>query len=245
MKDHTRCVIYTRFSPRPDAAECDSCDKQQERCMAYAENKHYYIEGMYRDENVSGGKLFRPGLQRAIEALKPDWILIVDRSDRLARDIAVGLAIRTQIRDLSCTIEYVDGTPSGDNPEDTLFQNIMSSFATYERDRTRFATKRAMGKKRKACERVGQISIGWYLDPNDPKGKKLIKHKEEWLAIKIICILRAKNDRFSAITGYLNDFHPRFDCAWNIKTVRRLWKKHRFWACPVTGDPELEPAYPI
>lgn len=238
-----QCVIYTRFSPRPDAAECDSCDKQQERCMVYADNKHYNIEGMYRDENVSGGKLFRPGLQRAIEALKPDWILIVDRSDRLARDIAVGLAIRTQIRDLSCTIEYVDGTPSGDNPEDTLFQNIMSSFATYERDRTRFATKRAMGKKRKACERVGQLPVGWMLDPYDLAQKRLIKYPEEWECIRIICSLY-NTLTISQTTDHMNRYHDHVR-KWKPKTVRRLLKKHRYWACPKTGDPELEPAYPI
>lgn len=239
-----QCVIYTRFSPRPDAAECDSCDKQEERCLNYVANKNYHWQLSCRDENVSGGRLFRPGLQEAIGALKSGWILIVDRSDRLARDIAVGLAIRTQIKDLGCTIEYVDGTPSGDNPEDTLFQNIMSSFATYERDRTRFATKRAMRKKKEACERVGQIPIGWKLDPNDSEGKRLIKHEDEWEAIKMMCKWSIEGHRISMIVVLLTKYHPT-NRSWQEKTIRRLIKKHRYWACPCHGDRNLEPDHPI
>lgn len=240
------CVIYTRFSPRPDAAECDSCDKQEERCLNYAANKNYHWQLSCCDENVSGGRLFRPGLQEAIGALKSGWILIVDRSDRLARDIAVGLAIRTQIKDLGCTIEYVDGTPSGDNPEDTLFQNIMSSFATYERDRTRFATKRAMRKKKEACERVGQIPIGWKLNPDDLNKKKLIIDEQERLCIEMMCRWRAEGIIIGAIQRDLNVHYGL--CrghSWSAKTIRRLIKKHRFWACPKTGDFSLEPDHPI
>ena len=106
----THCVIYTRFSPRPDAEECDSCDKQEDRCIAYATRKDYSIASMFRDSNVSGGKLIRPGLQAAIEMLEPDWVLVVDRSDRLSRDIAVGLAIRKQVKAGEGRIEYADGT---------------------------------------------------------------------------------------------------------------------------------------
>lgn len=240
----TNCVLYARFSPRPDAAECDSILQQESRCAAYAVAKTYHINGAYRDENVSGGILVRPGLQKALAALKSGYVLVVDRSDRLSRSIAVGLAIREQIKEQGCTIEYVDGTPSGDSPEDTLFQNIMDSFATFERDRICFNTKRAMGKKKENCERVGQIPIGWRLDAGDIEGKRLVKHQEEWEDIKSICQKRSAGYSFKKIREDL-DMYGQAKRVWREKTMRRLWKKHRFWACPAKGDPFLEPTHPI
>ncbi len=57
-----KAVIYTRYSPRPNAQECASCEKQEKRCEDYAKSQKYDIWGYYRDESVSGGDLDRPGL---------------------------------------------------------------------------------------------------------------------------------------------------------------------------------------
>ena len=95
-----QAIIYTRFSPRPNAAECDSCEKQMERCGQFCNNRELGSDGegihVFSDEAVSGGELNRPGLQAAIEALEPGMVRVVDSSDRLARDMLGNLTIRQQ-----------------------------------------------------------------------------------------------------------------------------------------------------
>ena len=59
----TQAVIYARFSPRPDAQECDSVAKQRERCRAYCQAHGYDVIAEKHDEDMSGGRADnRPGL---------------------------------------------------------------------------------------------------------------------------------------------------------------------------------------
>ena len=243
---HKQCVIYSRFSPRPNADECDSCEKQEERCSAYAHKKNYLICGHFRDRNVSGGKLFRSGLQAAINFLKPGWVLLIDRTDRLARDMLVGYAIRKQVEEVGATIEYADGTPSGSSPEEKFLQGIMLLVASFERDRIVSRTQAGMDRKKKACERVGTIPVGWKLDPDDPEKKKLVQDCNEWRAIQKMCEWSADGSSIVEIHKLLHlGFGQCRGGSWSPKTIRRLIKKHRYWACPKTGDRNLQPSHPI
>ena len=86
----TVAMISTRFSPRPDAAGCDSCDKQEERCRASCASRGYYkVRTVHPDDEVSGGVLDRPGLAAALRDLADagqegeDAVLVVDTVDRL------------------------------------------------------------------------------------------------------------------------------------------------------------------
>ncbi len=238
-------IIYTRFSPRPNAAECDSCEKQVERCGQYCNNRKLHSDGegipIFSDEAVSGSVLNRPGLRAAIEALEPGMVLIVDSSDRLARDMLVNLTIRQQVADAGATIEFADGSPCDDTPEGKLFQNILAAFSAYERDRIRLRTKQGLARKRENGERTtSKIPIGWQLDPDDPK--RLVKHHRELNAIKRMCCLKSSGYSSKAIAGNLHG-----SCRgrpWSARTVRKMLKKHAYWACPVSGDLKLEPKHP-
>jgi DNA invertase Pin-like site-specific DNA recombinase len=56
-------VIYARFSPLPDAQECDSVARQRERCRAYCQAHGYDVIAEKHDEDMSGGRADnRPGL---------------------------------------------------------------------------------------------------------------------------------------------------------------------------------------
>ncbi len=234
-------IIYTRFSPRPNAAECDSCEKQEERCRKYSWDRGYSVSGWLSDEAISGGFLFRPGLQAAIKQLEPGFVLVVDSSDRLARDMLVNLTIRQQVADAGATIEFADGSPCEDTPEGKLFQNILAAFSAYERDRIRLRTKNGLARKRKNGERTtSKIPIGWKLDPDDPK--RLVKYYGEINAIRRMFDLKTQGWTSGEITERLHG-----NCRgkpWSARTVRKMLKKHAYWADPVTGDPELEPKHP-
>ncbi len=235
-------IIYTRFSPRPNAAECDSCEKQIERCEAHCKQRGYDYVVPYRDEGVSGGILQRPNLMAALARLKPGFVFVVDSSDRLARDMLVNLTIRQQVADAGATIEFADGSTCEDTPEGKLFQNILAAFSAYERDRIRLRTKQGLARKRENGERTtSKIPIGWQLDPDDPK--RLIKHHGEMNSIRRMCQLKAQFEYSSE--GIALRLHG--SCRgkpWSTRTVRKMLKKHAYWACPVIGDLSLEPKHP-
>ena len=241
-----QAVIYTRFSPRPNAKECDSCEKQGERCQAYCKQRGYAWGCIHTDKNKSGSNLDRPALARAIDLLRfgEADILVVDSSDRLARDMLVNLTIRQQVADAGATIEFADGSPCDTTPEGKLFQNMLAAFAAYERDRIRLRTKNGLEKKRKNGERTtGKIPIGWMLNPDDPK--RLVVCEQERGAIKLMCRLASQDHTSEWIRQALNEaIGPCRGKSWSSRTIRRLIKRHAFWADPLNGNPKLELDYP-
>lgn len=239
-----QAIIYTRFSPRPNARECDSCEKQEERCRAYCKRQGYESDAAWMaDEAVSGGLLNRPGLMEAINRLKPNNILVVDSSDRLARDMLVNLTIRHQVEQAGATIEFADGSPADTTPEGKLFQNVLAAFAAYERDRIRLRTKNGLEKKRKNGERTtGKIPIGWNEDPEDPK--RLVRCEQERRAIIQMCSLRYKMTSEQIALELTNSLGFCRGRPWSARTVRKLIKRHAHWADPIDGNPSLEPTHP-
>ncbi len=240
----TQAIIYTRFSPRPNADECKSNEKQLERCMAYRRQKGYVADGHYQDRKVSGSILQRPGLAAALCALKSGMILVVDSSDRLARDMLVNLTIRHEVEKAGATIEYADGSPTMTTPEGTFFQNMMAAVDTYERDRICLRTKKGLEKKRKNGERTtGEIPIGWKEDLEDPK--RLVVDRRERKVIIEICEMHANGYPSGHIADSLDILHE-MGCRgkpWSPRTIRKLIKRHKFWAGP-DGDLSLEPKHP-
>lgn len=239
-----QAVIYTRFSPRPNAKECDSCMKQAERCQAYCKQKGYESPYPYRDENVSGGILNRPGLLSAIARLRPGDILVVDSSDRLARDMLVNLTIRHQVEQADATIEFADGSPPDTTPEGRLFQNILAAFAAYERDRIRLRTKEGLTRKRKNGERTtGKIPIGWQKDPGNPK--RLIRCERERSAILWACTYKMTGFTSEKIAQRLSsEIGLCRGKPWSARTIRKIIRREAYWACPLHGDLSLEPIHP-
>ena len=203
-----QAILYSRFSPRPNAEDCESCEKQKERCRAFCESKGYQVDGYFDDKEVSGGDLDRPGLQKAINALQEGYVLIVDpSSDRLARDMLVNLIIRHEVDRQGATIEYADGSMVADTPEGELFQNILAAFAAYERARIRDRLRKWAAKKKAKGEWMGRPPIGWQLDPED--STQLIEHATERQAIARACDLKQDGYPSAEIANILSaEFWP-------------------------------------
>lgn len=234
-------IGLTRFSPRPKASECRSCEDQERRIRRYAEESGRSVRAIYHDPKASGGIFERSGLQAALNALKPGDVLLVDSSDRLARDMLVFLTIKQEVQTAGATIEYVDGPPPATTPEGELFENILACFAHYERARIRYRTKRGLDRRRRNGERAtGTIPIGWMKDPDDPK--RLVRCERERKAIIVACLNVGKPSRW--IAEYLTDYYGM--CRgrpWSPRTVRKIIQQHKCWA-GLQGDPALEPQHP-
>lgn len=243
----TSAIIYTRFSPRPNAKECDSCEKQQERCRIYCGQKGYEVRQCFHDENISGGDLNRPGLSFAIRCLLPGDILVVDSSNRLARDMLVNLTIRHQVEEAGATIEFADGTPPATTPEGWLFQNILAAFAAYERDRIKLNTKRGIARNRALGKKInGRIPTGMKEDPENPG--MLVKCDRERNAILQVCRWKSLHQSMTTHEMAITlDVQPGIwlyrGSPWSPRLIRKIIAKHSFWADPVDGEPEKEPEF--
>src|SRR5438046_8651834 len=86
-------VLYARFSPRPNAEECDSVEKQLERCRAYSLGHGYTVVAEHHDKDLSGARADnRPGLQNAISAAcKRKAVLVVYSLSPLGRCTRVAI----------------------------------------------------------------------------------------------------------------------------------------------------------
>ncbi len=223
----TIAIIYTRFSPRPNAAECDSCEKQENRCLDYCDSKKYKCWVLYRDENVSGGVYDRPGLREALDALSSGEVLVVDSADRLARDMLVSLTIRHEVEKAGATIEYANGSTCEDTPEGKLFENILAAFSAYERDRIRLRTKNGLAKKKASGVWLGKAPVGYCVNPET---KGLIEHEWEQKCIAAIKSMYAMNPSMSSpgiadiITRTYGLFRGK---PWAGRTVRRILAKKK------------------
>lgn len=88
-------IVYLRFSPRPDAAECESLANQLDRCQAYCAMTKLQIVEVIEDPEVSALKTplqNRPGGSRLFAMLKAGAAshVVAYRLDRLWRDVADG-----------------------------------------------------------------------------------------------------------------------------------------------------------
>ncbi len=241
-----RCgVIVTRFSDRPGAENCNSCEKQLERCREYCEKNDIIIAfgDIFQDKAVSGGKIKRPELEEAIGQIQPGWVMVIDRPDRLARDMLVALTISARVQAAGGTIEYADGSPSGSTPEEEFCANIFMALAQYERERIRKWSRDAARKKQLECKRVGRLAIGWMLDPEDDT--KVVRCRKERDAIVEACKYRHWCWSWSDIARKITEeFGPCRGKPWSARTIRRIVPRESYWACSETGDMSLEPTTP-
>lgn len=221
MNREPKAVIYTRFSPRPNADDCDSAEHQAHRCRVYCDKKDYHVVGEYSDKAVSGGILNRPELTKLLSLLPPGAVVVVDRNDRLARDLLINLTIQNEIKKLGGSVEFADGSPLQTNPEGRLFQNILAAFAQFEREKFSERTKNGMARKKAEGVWCGRPPIGWTklkgtdnLIPH-PAEQAILKKITEWsikYGIKSTEIARMCNDHFGLCRG-----RP-----WSARTIRKI-----------------------
>jgi DNA invertase Pin-like site-specific DNA recombinase len=174
----TKAIIYTRFSPRRNAEECESIETQMELCRDYCEHKNYEVAGEYEDKALSGAEEDRPGLWMAVAALKRGNVLVVYKLDRLARDMYLSEYVRRAVMKVGATIETVASGGNGTSPEQQLLRQILQAFAEYERKVIAARTKVAMLNHQKKGRRMSAIlPYGVMADPNN--SKLMIENEEE------------------------------------------------------------------
>lgn len=230
--EHSQAVIYTRFSPRPDADESSSCERQREACVRYCQTMGYEFDldtRYFEDREASGDDVTRPGLWAAIEATR-GGVLVVRWRHRLARDVYLSEVIRRAVAKEQGRIEAAEESNNGASPDDVFIQQILAAFAERERKVIALRTQYAMKKYQQAMRVMGsRMPYGYKVDPHTPG--MMIPDPDEQETLEVIMDLHKNGRTPSEIARdlFLIGRPPRAADSWTTKTVQRIIKRVEEW----------------
>lgn len=205
MTTRTRAIAYLRVSTDQQATEGVSLDAQRAKVQAFADLYDLELVAVEVDAGASASTLDRPGLNRALAALrakKADALLVV-KLDRLTRSV----------RDLG---ELLAGYFSNDRPWallsvsdqiDTrtaagrMVLHILTSVAQWEREAIGERTAAAMAHMASRGEYTGgQVPYGYRVADD---GTHLVEHAAEQEVVAAIRELRAGGLSLRAVVAEL------------------------------------------
>ena len=214
------CIIYTRFSPRPDAADSHSCEWQRAECEQFAYKKKWNIVATLDDPDRSGADCYREVLWSAIKRLKKGETLLVWKWDRLARDLMLSLQIERAVEKRGATVTAVEGDIPGNAPQAVAMRQIMMAIAELERKMISDRTRCAMLQHQRSGRRMSaKPPYGWRVDPSDPK--RLVEDVREQKVLDEIWRRHVAGESNNSIAHALAPATSRVG-HWSTGTVRRI-----------------------
>jgi DNA invertase Pin-like site-specific DNA recombinase len=177
---------------------------QEERCRALAQSRDFKVGEVLTDLDVSGGKMRRPQLDRAITRIEDGTSggIIVAKLDRFARTLVGGLQTLEQINDLDGVVIVADGEFDTSTATGELVLNMMLSLAQFELRRIRESWQ---GAKRHAVDRG--IHIAPRIPPGyrrDEKTRKLVPDGKHAKTMTLAFSEAANGATYARIAELLN-----------------------------------------
>lgn len=154
-------AIYARVSTdRQEQGQ--TIDSQLEALHRAAEEGGYEVldEYVFSDENFSGARLDRPGLERLRDLASEGAFeaVLVYSPDRLARQYAYQVVVVEELQKAGCEVIFVNHA-FGQSPEEQMLLQIQGVFAEYERALIKERTRRG----RLFAARQGRVN--WCVAP--------------------------------------------------------------------------------
>ena len=100
-------------------------------------------------EKISGSKITRPELDRLLDHLRPDDVIIVTKYDRLSRSLQDLLTIVEAIRSKGAGFRSLAEDIDTTTPAGRLVFHVFASIAQFERERIAERTKEGLAAARK------------------------------------------------------------------------------------------------
>ena len=214
------CVIYTRFSCRPNAGDCKSCEWQAAECEQYAHRRKWNVVATLNDPDRSGADCYRETLWAAIKRLKKGETLLVWKWDRLARDLLLSLQIERAVEKRGATVTAIEGDVPGNSPHAAFTRQIMMAVAELERKMISERTSAAMRAHQKAGRRMSaQVPYGYSVDPGNPHN--IIENPDEQKILEEIWRRHKKGESNNAIAHALDPAKSRKG-RWHTEVIRRI-----------------------
>jgi DNA invertase Pin-like site-specific DNA recombinase len=221
-----KIVGYLRVSTDQQVESGLGLEAQRVACENYAKKLGLKVAQFFTDEGLSGSLEIkeRPELNKAINSLKKEDILIVAKRDRLARDPRIIMNLEHEILGKGIRIISAAGEGTDNNdPASEYMRLIIDGAAKYERRIIGDRIKAALKVKKNRGERVGHIPFGYKLAENNVNLKlneveyDVLKHmkelKVEGLSFRDIAVVLNKK-------GLLN----REGAKWNHASLHRIMK---------------------
>lgn len=218
--DPRRALAYLRVSTDDQALGLEA---QRSAIERWAKLAGVDVVQWYTDDGVSGGAALedRPQLLAALTDLHMHraGVFVVARRDRLARDVAVSLAVEQLVLKRGAKIQAADGAGNGDSPEARLMRVMLDAFAEYERAVIRLRIVAAMRAKKARGERVGTVPYGSEVGPDG----RLRPSLSEGPVVTLIHELRLAGESHRAIVAELNKLRkPCRGKRWHLRSVQRI-----------------------
>lgn len=207
-----QAIIYARFSPRPNADECTSCDFQIEKCGLFCQARGFDVVGTYRDEGISGKNIRdRPAFQEAlVHVCRIKGVLVGYHLTRLSRGIMDAVHICETLQRHSADFAIVTQAFDTTTPSGRFMFYVMSAIGQLVREETVERTRAHLRRMHGLGLRTsGKIHYGYAVDIDEwmrrsEKGreqperivpiyseqvviKKILRWRNEGCTLKRIC----------------------------------------------------------
>lgn len=202
----------------------DTLKVQEEKIIAYCKFKDLQTPNIYIDSGVSGSIELkkRPQGKLLWDLLKQDDILIVNKLDRISRNVldfvgSINYFNKNKIG-FHCLEPNIDITSSFG-----LFMcHILSSVAELERNMTIDRVKATIKKRKDNNECVGSIPYGFSKN----ESKKLIENKIEQENIRRIKLYDKDGLNYKKVAEKMNELDiPNRNGKWYAQQIKRILKK--------------------
>lgn len=221
----TRAVGYVRVSTEKQAADGGSLAAQRERLEQYAALYRLELVEVIEDAGESGGKLNRPGLQRALAMLEDghaDALLVVkmDRLTRSLKDLSHLLEhyFATRFALLSVAEQFDTRSAGG-----RLVINVLGAVSQWEREAIGERTAAVMQHMKRQGEFTGGASApyGYMLDES---GTRVVPYEREQRVIGEARSLRGRGLSLRAVSRALTErgFAGRLRRTFSAEQVARM-----------------------
>ena len=213
-----KAIGYIRVSTERQAKEGVSLEAQRAKIEGWCIQNDCHLENVFIDAGISGFTMTRrPGVNKALEAVKKDMVLVVYSLSRLARSTKNAIDIPDTLSkrgaDLVLLSERLDTTVAAGK----LMFAVFAAFAQFERDVTGDRTKSALAYKKSKGEKYACTPFGFSenrgkLNQLDPEMQIIGKMKK----------MREAGSSFSDIAAYLNEagIRGKKGGKWHPSTVR-------------------------
>ncbi len=134
------CVSYLRVSSKGQVGG-DGLPRQRNSIQRWAKAHRHKLDGEFVDAGISGASELedRAGLTELFERLASNGIqaVLVERADRIARDLMVGEVILEEFRKLGVKVIATDSgtdlTVGNEDPTRTLLRQVLGAIAQWEK----------------------------------------------------------------------------------------------------------------
>lgn len=181
-----KVVAYCRVSSQ-EQTEGYSLDTQEKFCRKFADDNGYKVIEVYRDEGKSGTSLNRPALQDLLAKCQEDKdinAVVVQETDRLARNTKDHLTIRAMLKKAGVKLISVAQPMLDDSPEGNMIDTILASVNQFQSDINSRKTKKGLQERFDSGWLPGWAPLG-FIKKELENGKSIVvPDPEKWNLVK-------------------------------------------------------------